>query len=342
MSEIRAVKGHFEPIPVAQIEPNPANPRGHDREEDKSFWYLVESIRDFGVLVPVLVRPIDEERYQLIDGERRLAAAKAAALETLPAYVVESALEDEDIQNTMFHIHHNRESWKPEQECRALVPLYQELVRRHGASDQEALVKELVKRTGMNKRTARNRLQFLRWPEEVRQAVYQGKAPYWFVVELEDKIVEPAQKNYPEYFDRVPISDVRSYLFRKWERGVVGAAESVRAGAIVARFRAAPGRQAEAEEIFDRLVRDAEYDFDTAREELVRRFPDAEEPPPKGPRALYGDLLDLADTLEAYNEEYIIEGLGRSKVEPGIFLAALERVLEATEHFAERINESLL
>jgi ParB/RepB/Spo0J family partition protein len=332
---------HLRPIAVTDIEVNPYNPRGQDPSEDESFLYLVQSVKDFGVLVPLLVKPIDHERYQLIDGERRLLAARAAAVREVPAYVMEEPLPDEAIQQTMFHIHHNRQSWKPDQECKALLPLYRDLVRRYGLTHPDALARELVKRTGMNKRTARNRLQFLRWPDEVRQAVHEGKAPYWFVVELEDKIVEPALANYPGYFERVPVDDVRRYLFNKWEQGVVGAAESVRAGATIARYKPPPGRLDEAEQVFDRLVTDAEYDFGAARDDFVRRFPDAEEPPPKGPRALQGELLELADTLDSYNEQYVIEGLGRSKVEPGLFVAALERVVEAAQHFVERITGSL-
>ena len=341
MTEDTRQSPKLRPILVSRIAVNPENPRGHDPVADKSFWYLVQSIKDFGVLVPLLVRPTNEDSYQLIDGERRLLAAKQIALKTVPAYVMREPLDPEAIRNTMFHIHHNRESWKAYMECNALDPLYRKLVDEHGSEDSATLVRELVRRTGMNSTTARNRLQFLRWPAEIKDAVYEGRAPYWFIVELEDKIVQPAQTTYPEYFVRVPPAEVRRLLFRKWEEGVVGAAENVRPAAVIARYKVPPADREEAQDVFERLVQDETWGFSAARDEFVWRFPDAEEPPPKSPRALYNELLRLVETLGSYNEEYVIEGVGRSKVEPGAFLAALEQLVRAASQFMDRISETL-
>lgn len=331
-------------IEVREITMNPDNPRGQDvAGSDDAFWYLVESVKDFGVLVPLLVRPIDDQGYQLIDGERRLLAAKQLALKTVPAYVMHEALDKETIQKTMFQIHHGRRGWDAPAECRALEPFYAELIKEHGRADEEVLVKELVKRTGMNKRTAHDRLQFLRWPEAIKWQIYKGetKAPYWFIVELEDKIIEPAIDNFPEYFDRVPADEVRRLLFRKWEQKVVGAAENVRSAGIIARYKAPEDHRKEAEEIFKRLVKDETLGFEEARQEFLARFPDAEEPRPMGPRAIYNALLRLTELLNGYDERYVVEGLGRSKVAPGIFVAALDALIGAAQRFMHRVGEYL-
>ena len=72
-------------VQVSAIDPNPAQPREHFDEE--LLGALAASIRELGVLQPILVRPLDGGRYQLIAGERRLRAAKRVGLQTVPAII---------------------------------------------------------------------------------------------------------------------------------------------------------------------------------------------------------------------------------------------------------------
>ncbi|MFN3874837.1 MAG: ParB/RepB/Spo0J family partition protein [Flavobacteriales bacterium] len=72
-------------LPIAQIEPNPFQPRAHFSEEALS--ELAQSIRSLGVIQPVTVRKVGYERYQLISGERRFRASQLAGLAEVPAYV---------------------------------------------------------------------------------------------------------------------------------------------------------------------------------------------------------------------------------------------------------------
>src|SRR5207302_2135136 len=72
-------------IPLSDIERNPHQPRVSFDEE--TLGGLAASIAEMGVLQPVLVRPLDDGRYELIAGERRWRAAKRAGLTTMPAIV---------------------------------------------------------------------------------------------------------------------------------------------------------------------------------------------------------------------------------------------------------------
>ena len=72
-------------VPLAAIEENPYQPRTAFDEE--SLVALAASIREMGVLQPVLLRQVGDGRYQLIAGERRLRAAKRAGLNTIPAVI---------------------------------------------------------------------------------------------------------------------------------------------------------------------------------------------------------------------------------------------------------------
>ncbi|MGH9185694.1 MAG: ParB/RepB/Spo0J family partition protein, partial [Acidimicrobiales bacterium] len=76
-------------LPLSSIAPNRNQPRRAFDEE--TLGALTASIRELGILQPVLVRPIDDDRYELIAGERRWRAAKRAGLQSIPAIVREVA-----------------------------------------------------------------------------------------------------------------------------------------------------------------------------------------------------------------------------------------------------------
>ena len=79
--------GAFRDLPVASITPNRHQPRSHFDEE--SLVALTASVREVGVIQPVLVRPTGDGSFELIAGERRWRAAKRAGLSTIPALVRE-------------------------------------------------------------------------------------------------------------------------------------------------------------------------------------------------------------------------------------------------------------
>ncbi|MGH2446859.1 MAG: ParB/RepB/Spo0J family partition protein, partial [Candidatus Limnocylindria bacterium] len=98
--ESRATQAQIREIPVAKILPNPAQPRLSYDEE--SLTELADSIREHGVLQPILVRPIGSQ-FELIAGERRWRASKMAGRDAIPAIVAEfddqTALEVSIIEN---------------------------------------------------------------------------------------------------------------------------------------------------------------------------------------------------------------------------------------------------
>lgn len=329
-------------IKVRQIKTGEINPRGPDATKDASFRFLVQSVRDFGILVPLLIRPIEHEEYayELIDGERRLEAAKKINLEEVPAYIIFSDLSPDAIRDTMFHIHRNRQDWGAREECFALERLYKELVNRYG-EDQNAMVEELARRTGLHPWTARNRLQFLRWPQDLKDRVYNRTVPYWFIVELEDKIVEPAQENFPLYFDRVPPDQVRRLLFEKWDEEIVGAARNVRDSEIIAKYNPPKDKREKAQAHLERLIEDKHMSFEEALERFVNEFPDAVSRPPMGPRALLNQIQYLGEVIGGYDERYVLEGVGQSKVEPKVFVEILKFLYDSIEDFLHRIKNLL-
>ncbi|MCU0483109.1 MAG: ParB/RepB/Spo0J family partition protein, partial [Chloroflexi bacterium] len=88
-------------VPIDRIEPNPENPRLSF--EEGALEELAASIKEHGVLQPILVRPLGPNLYQLVAGERRWRAARQAGMETIPALIEEldddAALEIAIVEN---------------------------------------------------------------------------------------------------------------------------------------------------------------------------------------------------------------------------------------------------
>ena len=145
-------------VPVDRIEPNPAQPRMII--DPVALRELAASVREHGVLQPILVRPLDEGRYQLVAGERRWRAARLAQHATVPAMIEEidddTALEISIIENLQ------REDLSPLEEAE----MYRRMTAEHGYS-----VRKLAHKLGKDKGYIENRLRLSDAPPEVRDLV---------------------------------------------------------------------------------------------------------------------------------------------------------------------------
>ena len=145
-------------VPVARIDPNPEQPRLTFDED--SLHELAASIRQHGILQPILVRPIDNGRYQLVAGERRWRASKIAGLEDVPALIDDidddTALEIAIIENLQ------REDLSPLDEAL----MYERMTADHGYS-----IRRLAEKLGKDKGYVENRLRLADAPQEIKQLV---------------------------------------------------------------------------------------------------------------------------------------------------------------------------
>jgi ParB family chromosome partitioning protein len=143
------------------IVPNPRQPRTHFDADDLA--ELVHSVREFGVLQPVVVRDTGEGTYELIMGERRTRAAREAGLETMPAIVRETA--DEDLLRDALLENLHRSQLNPLEEASA----YQQLLEDFGITQEE-----LAGRIGRSRPQISNTIRLLRLPVPVQQRVAAG------------------------------------------------------------------------------------------------------------------------------------------------------------------------
>jgi ParB family transcriptional regulator, chromosome partitioning protein len=149
-------------LPVDAIHANPRQPRR--RFEPEATSGLASSIKQQGLLQPIVVRPRQAGGYELIAGERRWRAAREAGLETLPALVREA----DDRDSLLLALVENvaREQLSPVEEARAYASLVDEF---------ELSLGEVAVRVGRSKPSISNRLRLLELPEEVLWMVARGE-----------------------------------------------------------------------------------------------------------------------------------------------------------------------
>ncbi|MDP8992375.1 MAG: ParB/RepB/Spo0J family partition protein, partial [Actinomycetota bacterium] len=149
-------------LPITSIRASAHQPRKHFEEE--SLAALTASVRELGVLQPVLVRPAGEDTYELVAGERRWRAAKRAGLPTIPALVREVS-DDVSIEQALVENLH-REDLNPLEEAAA----YQQLIE-----DFELTHEELARRVGKSRAAITNTLRLFQLPPAIQRMVAESQ-----------------------------------------------------------------------------------------------------------------------------------------------------------------------
>jgi ParB family chromosome partitioning protein len=173
-------RGGVRMIPVDQIESNPEQPRLAFDEE--TLHELSASIREHGVLQPILVRPAEAGGYQLIAGERRWRASKEAGLTAIPALVED--IDDDTAREISIIENLQREDLSPLDEA----AMYDRMVREHGYS-----VRRLAQKLGKDKGYLENRLRLADAPPEIRELVSLRKDTLSHAYELM-KVEDPKKR----------------------------------------------------------------------------------------------------------------------------------------------------
>lgn len=145
-------------LPIAKIEPNPDQPRKEFSED--SLRELADSIKEKGVLQPILVESREDGSFLILAGERRWRAAKAAGLREIPV-IVRSFSEQEKLEIALIE-NIQREDLTPIEEAQA----YRKLMETSSMSQEELSV-----RLGKNRSTVANSLRLLKLPQDMQQSL---------------------------------------------------------------------------------------------------------------------------------------------------------------------------
>ena len=171
---------------LSQIEPNRDQPRKIFSEE--ALNELADSIREHGVLQPLLVRPLPGGSYQLVAGERRWRASRMAGLQEVPVVIRE--MDEEQAMEIALIENLQREDINAIEEATG----YKQLMERYGMTQEQ-----VAKRVGKSRPAIANALRLLNLPQKVMDMVGEGEvspghARALLAFDDQDRIVEIAQK----------------------------------------------------------------------------------------------------------------------------------------------------
>ena len=148
-------------LPISQVEPGLNQPR--KRFDQEALADLTESIRTHGIIQPLTVRRLASGYYQIIAGERRWRAAKAAGLAEVPAVIIEA--DDRKVMELGLIENLQREDLNPAEEARG----YQVLMEEYGLTQEQ-----VAQRMGKSRPAITNTLRLLALPEDLMKLVEEG------------------------------------------------------------------------------------------------------------------------------------------------------------------------
>jgi ParB/RepB/Spo0J family partition protein len=242
-------KVDFEYVKVGKIDANDLNPRRvfPDRELDS----LCRSILTVGCIVVPLIGFRKGDRVVLLDGERRLIAAKRLGLKEVPMNVIPEPLSDPANIRAMFTIHREREEWNPVARAQSLAQLRE--------MEPDLTQDELVKMSGMTESRIREADYILSFPDDIqKRALSQHVTDYGirpaYLVEI-GRALESAQKAFPEIIEHYGREKIIRRLIAKIDDRTIRNATNFRRLTEVMEFAS----EDQAQEIFDKLLNDEQF-----------------------------------------------------------------------------------
>ncbi len=148
-------------IPIDRIVPNPDQPRKEFREE--TLQELSESIREKGIIQPIIAEKVTDSTYRIVAGERRFRAATVAELSSIPV-IIRSFSKEEKLEIALIE-NVQRDDLSPIEEAEA----YQHLMNTTGLNQES-----VAKKVGKKRSTIANSLRLLKMPEEMRRSLSDG------------------------------------------------------------------------------------------------------------------------------------------------------------------------
>ena len=205
ISEREISSNEIREIPLDEIIPNPEQPR-KDFEEEKLIE-LADSIKQHGLLQPILVKPVGN-KYHIIAGERRYRACRLAGLDKISCIVRDCSLQDMTVKALIENL--QRDDLSPVEEGMA----YARLIEEYGMTQEQ-----VAKQVGKGRPTVANLLRVIQLPEPVLEMINNGQitlghAKVLLTIDDPDEKVSLAQK---VVIDSLTVRELENYLQNKTE-----------------------------------------------------------------------------------------------------------------------------
>jgi len=273
-------KYSLEEIDPTEIAFDKANPRGEKPEqikEDPSFIQLVDSVYEYGVLVPVVVleqKGAGKKPYRLIDGERRLRAALKTSTSKIPAHIAPSG--DSMVERMRaFHIHMLRKQWSNTAQARALKSIIRELNAMD--FDDKDLFQELQALTGYSKSQLKSLLRGSKYSLDILNDVDNKIFSWSHLVQNEASFIEQLKEHYPKTLKSIGEKKVRKVLISKAKRKVLSSTRALMENIVPVIQRAqTPNERNFVENLLFDFIDEADSTAESVLNSYEKKFPDSQ------------------------------------------------------------------
>jgi len=193
------------------------NPRGESEEtivNDESFTGLIDSIKQYGILEPIIIKsnPTDSKRYTLVDGERRLRAAKNIKLNQVPALLIEKEIDGKILA---YHVHMLRKQWGKAAETKSIKRIINE-IENSTPNLSENEIKKKIKEITKTKQSRINDLYILiKYEDRFIDLVAEEKLDISYLIQGQTSFINRLINKYPEILSEFPESKIRSIIAEK-------------------------------------------------------------------------------------------------------------------------------
>ncbi|NLH39738.1 MAG: ParB/RepB/Spo0J family partition protein [Elusimicrobia bacterium] len=221
MGNIKNIFKSRKNLQINTIEFDKNNPRGESEEnilKDKEFIKLTNSIKSYGILEPLIVKPNESEKdkYVLIDGERRLRAAKQINLITVPCLIAAS---DADARILAYQIHMLRKQWEKPSETKSIRKIIEDLKNSQPNISESELKKKLREITFHREHEIEDLLILCEYDEAVIDKVISGNLDVSYLIQIKKSFLSPLVSNFPEIVKVYGEDKIREILVEKASNG---------------------------------------------------------------------------------------------------------------------------
>lgn len=309
-------------LPIESVVANDRNPRlDFPRSELER---LAESIDQEGILVPIVVFKRDD-KYVLVDGERRFRCATELGLTTVPALITTERPEREVLQQ-MFNIHLIREPWRDVPTAIALGRLSSSIKEETGDEPSD---KDLADMTGLSIDRVRQLRYVLELPEDWQKLIREGHVPLNYFWELKKNVIDQLRARRPALLTEIGEDTIRNAFVQKRLDGVITDTVSLRKVAPIIKFaeqesKADSAEAADIEATIRDLINDPTSTIDDAYDETVQMLVEVDKLGRRTASMTTAFKRLLAQAASPEDKQAIVD-LGRE------FIAGLSEVLDGAD-----------
>ncbi len=216
-------------IQLSKISFDVNNPRGEKEHQiitDPEFHKLVSSIKSHGILEPLIVKKDSSktDHFILIDGERRLRAAKKVSEAdktgdgTVPVLV---AKDDADGRILAYQVHMLRKNWDKAAETKSIKAIIADLKQKNPTLIEKEIIKQLKGITAHTDPQISDLLKLIKYDDKVIEKVISGQINMSHLIQNEASFINPLKREHPTLFAKYGEDNLRKILIEKVENGLI-------------------------------------------------------------------------------------------------------------------------